>query len=373
MNMLISSLDNSIKIYRAPSKKVEEYFYEQQYDFSLSSLAGQLNALSEFFKTEESHNLKNEQNIDLIIDDNEIGFGTFNLPHLPFFKVKDVFNTRFKMNFPNFGDYYMNYYEMLKNQDGSVFFYTLCKKKCVEEIKTFFKGQSLNIRNITFFSDYYVSYLNSKTAFPTATLIVGQKNSLLIISKNDTLLSVNTFDYGEEVLLSGKEYFHSPYFLSNVESKKYGTFIKENFATKELVTDEGINKSDPEKCMSLSLPKETRILKGNSLINYYIKNNIKKYCAMILDVTEYYSSSPWFLPIGEINIMCSDEFYGHLVNLEDNNFNINFIRLNHDLRNIIAKDVSNNKLFKSVVKGERRKIDWAKFFTLEIGKSKKKR
>ena len=372
MNLLISSLDNSIKLYRSPNKKVTELFHEQYFDFSLSSLSGQLKALSEFFKTEESHLLKNEQSLNLIIDDNQIGFGTFNLPRLSVFKVKDVFDTRFKVNFPNFADYYMNSYEMLKNQDGSVFFYTICKKKNVDEIKTFFKGQSLNIHNITFFSDYYVSYLDSKTSFPTATLIVGQKNSLLIISKNTTLLSVNTFDYGENILLSGQEYLHSSYFYGNIDAKKYGGFIKENFATKEPVTDEGINKTDPQKGMSLSSPKETRILKGQSLSNYYIKNNIKKYCAMVMDVAEYYSSSPWFLPIGEINIMCSDEFYEHLQTIDNRDMNINFFRLNQDLRMVLTKEVTNNKLFKSVVKGERRKIDWAKFFTLEIGKKKKR-
>ena len=94
---------------------------------------------------------------------------------------------------------------------------------------------------------------------------------------------------------------------------------------------------------------------------------------MILDVTEYYSASPWFLPIGEINIICSDEFYEQISKNEGENTDIKFVRLNLDLKTIITKDISNNKLFRSVVKGERRKIDWAKFFTLEIGKSKKKR
>ena len=93
---------------------------------------------------------------------------------------------------------------------------------------------------------------------------------------------------------------------------------------------------------------------------------------MVLDVTSFYSSSPWFLPIGDINVICSDIFYEHLSEFEKSNENIKFNRLNYDMKTIMTKDVVNNKLFKSVVKGERRKIDWKKFFTMEIGKSKKK-
>ena len=372
MNLLVSSLDNSIKIYKAPSKKTESFFDEAFFDFSLSSPAGQLNALSDFFNSEISKPVKDEQSIDLIIDDSAIGFGTFNLPRLSMFKVNDVINTRFKINFPNYKDYFMSHYELLKNENGSVYLYSICKRKLIDDYKDFFKGHNVSIHNITFFSDYYISFLNSKTDFPLATLIVGQNNSLLIISKNTVLLSVNTFDYGDKSLLSGEEYLHSPYFSNNVESKKYSCFVKEHFATKDVVTDDAVKKSDPNKALSTSLPKETRILKGNSLINYYIKNNIKKYCSMVLDVTSFYSSSPWFLPIGDINVICSDIFYEHLSEFEKSNENIKFNRLNYDMKTIMTKDVVNNKLFKSVVKGERRKIDWKKFFTMEIGKSKKK-
>ena len=372
MNILIDSFDSTIKIGRGETKKLPSYFYEEKFDYPLNSLENQLKALGEFFKRDEAKILSTENSHDLVISDEIIGFGTFDLPHLSRFKIKDVFNTRFKINFPNYKDYYLDSYEFDRNQNGSVFFFSLAKKHNVNQLTSFFKAQSVNIKNIDYFANNYIKNFENKSTYPVATLFMGEQVSELIISKGPSVLSVNTFDFGSKVLLTGDVYLHSAYGFENDISKKYSGFIKENFATKEIVTDESIMKTDPTKGLDIPMPRETRILKDQTLVNYNIKNNIRKYYSMLLDIVEFYSGAPWFLPIGEIKLVCSDEFYDVIKQNTLENFNITFVRCEHNINKILDAPIAGNKLFSSNVKGERRKIDWAKFFSLEIGRSKKR-
>lgn len=92
---------------------------------------------------------------------------------------------------------------------------------------------------------------------------------------------------------------------------------------------------------------------------------------MLLDITQFYSSAPWFLPLGEIKIVCSDEFYNVLsANVEEYQ-DIKFIRSEHDVTKLTEATINKNKLFSSSLKAERKKIDWKKFFTMDLGKKKK--
>ena len=371
MNILICPLDNSIKIGRMATKKVPSYFYEQKYDFPLDSLDNQLTALADFFTREESKVLITESNNDLIIPDDVIGFGTFDLPKLSRFRIKDVFNTTFKMNYPNYKNYYMDSYEFDRNQNGSVYFYTFCKQNYLTKLLNFFKSQSVNIKNVNYFANSYTNSFESKSSFPVAALFVGDDYSELVISKGGNILSINSFEFGSSVLTNGDLYLHSAYGYENDVCKRYAGFIKENFATKEIVTDETILKTDPAKGLNIALPKEVRVLKNQPLANYNIKNNIKKFYAMLLDITQFYAGSPWFLPLGEIKVICSDEFYSALsLNLVDYD-DIRFIHAENNVAKMMETPIINNRLFSSTLKGERRKIDWSKFFTLELGKKKK--
>ena len=91
---------------------------------------------------------------------------------------------------------------------------------------------------------------------------------------------------------------------------------------------------------------------------------------MVVDNLEFFSNSPWLVPMGEVKVICSDEFYDYINKIEE--ASIRFNRVPIDQKALLGKGISNNILFKSSIKKERRKIDWKKFFTLEIGKSKKK-
>ena len=371
MNILICSFDSSIKIGRQATKKVPSYFYEVQFDYPLTTIDNQLKALAEFFNNDEAKLLSSEASNDLIISDEAIGFGTFDLPHLSRFRVKDVFNTRFMVNYPNYKEYYLDSYEFNRNQEGSVFFYSITKKSNITKLKDFFKSKSVNIRNINYFANNYINSFENKSIYPIATLFVGSNYSELIISKGANVLSINSFDYGSNLLLDGDKYLFSSYGYNNDISKKYAGFIKENFATKEIVSDENIIKTDSSKGLSLSLPKEVRVLKNQVLANYNIKNNIRKYYAMLLDITQFYSTSPWFLPLGEIKLVCTDEFYESLIANTEDYKDIKFIRCENNVAKMVEANINNNHLFTSSLKGERRKIDWKKFFSFDIGKKKK--
>lgn len=371
MNILICSFDSSIKIGRMATKKMPAYFYEEKFDFPLTNIENQLKALANFFNKQEAMVLSSETSNDLVITDEAIGFGTFDLPKLSRFRVKDVFNTTFKMNFPNYKDYYMDSYEFNRNENGSVFFYSLLKKDNINRLIEFFKSKSVSIRNIDYFANNYVSSFESKSIYPIATLLIGSNFSELIISKGGSVLSINSFDYGADQLMDGSQYFYSSYGYQNDISKKYAGFVKENFATKEIVTDENILKTDASKGLNATLPKEVRVLKNQVLYNYNIKNNIRKYYTMLLDITQFYSSSPWFLPLGEIKIVCSDEFYNVLSANVEGYQDIKFIRSEHDVTKLTEATINKNKLFSSSLKAERKKIDWKKFFTMDLGKKKK--
>ena len=371
MNIMICSLDNSIRIGRMATKKTPSYFYEANFDYPLTTIDNQLRALADFFKNDEAKILASESSNDLVITDETIGFGTFDLPHLSRFRVKDVFNTRFKVNFPNYKEFFLDSYEFNRNQDGSVFFYSIAKKNHISKLKDFFKSQSVNIRNINYFANNYINNFESKTIFPIITLFVGADYSELIISKGTSVLSISSFEYGSKLLLDGSQYLVSAYGYQNEKSKKYAGFMKDNFATKEIVTDENILKADANKGLSVALPREVRVLKDQMLFNYNIKNNIRKFYTMLLDITQFYSTAPWFLPLGEIKIVCSDEFFNTLIVNTIDYSEIKFVRCENDIVKMLDSPITNNRLFSSSLKGERRKIDWAKFFSFELGKKKK--
>ena len=255
MNILICSLDSSIKIGRMATKKMPAYFFEAKYDYPLTNLDNQLKALVDFFKNSEAEVLSSEMSNDLMITDESIGFGTFDLPKLSRFRVKDVFNTTFKMCFPNYTDYYLDSYEFDRNEHGSVFFYSLMKKNSINRLIEFFKSKSVKIRNIDYFASNYVSSCENKSIYPIATLFMGPEYSELIISKGNSVLSINSFDYGANQLMDGSQYLYSSYGYNNDLSKKFAGFIKENFATKEIVTDENILKTDASKGLDPALPK----------------------------------------------------------------------------------------------------------------------
>ena len=207
--------------------------------------------------------------------------------------------------------------------------------------------------------------------FPNATLIVGKEQSEIFISKADQVFAVSILPMGSDMLLEKEEYLSSPYNLNNDISLKFAACVKANFAANLSLTDDKVLSYDKNDGLSFSVPREVRAIKGASLENYNLKNNFRKFSAMIGDFIDNYSQAPWFMPIQEVKVYGLDEYFEHFeASIEDASFK--YIKANEVLDLARFVEVENNDMFEQEFKEKRRKIDWAKFLTMEIGGKKKK-
>ena len=372
MNIYFDVHNNSIMIGKAATKKEPAFFFKMDFDYSLRTSEGKERAVQDFLLTEESKILSSELSNTLIISDETVAFGIFSLPKISKFKINDVFETTFKMSFPNFQEYFLDHYEYEKKEDGSTYFYAISKRKGVNDIINIFSKSSINIKGITYFAQAFADKYGSATGYPEAMLFIGKDTSELIISKCGKVLSINAIDYGLNTLLGEDAYLDSAYNFENHQAKQYAGFIKETLGTKEIVNDVNINKTPEDKGLRHSKPKELRILKGTSLTSYSKKSNARKLYALISDIIEVDSHEPWFLSIKEIKVNTTVEMF-ELVNsyaIEEDR--LLFINREINFEDLLESDIKPSGLYKKTLKTERRKIDWAKFFTMEIGGKKKK-
>ena len=152
MNIYIDIHNNVIILGKPATKKEAAFYFKMEFSFGLDTPTGKKRAIEKILANEELALLKNEQNNTLILSDETVGFGLFDLPKLSKFKTEDVFDTRFKMSYPNFADYYVKKSEYSKTSDGVLYFYSFAKKKTVDEIVDIFSKNGVNIASINFFS-----------------------------------------------------------------------------------------------------------------------------------------------------------------------------------------------------------------------------
>ena len=370
MNIYIDVHNSLIAIGRLENKKEPSYYFQKEFSYCLDSLESKIRAIQEFLKCEETKILSSDLNNILIISDETIAFGLFDLPKLSRFKIGDVFETRFKSYYPNFNDYFVDYYEYEKNNSGSIYFYTLTKKHIIDEIINVFAKSSIQIKGFNYFADALVQFFENKNEYPEANLIIGKDSSELIISKGNKVISTNYIDYGLKQLIDSNEYFFSPYFYNNIQARKFAGFVKENISAKEIINDVNIYKNSPETGLKYSNPKELRILKESSLSNYTKKNNARKLYALIWDIIEKYSHEPFFLPIKEIKVKTNLEMFELLSLQSEDKDGLMFIYKDYDFTELVKGNTCTNNLYKKMIKKERKKFDWSKFLTMEIGRKK---
>ena len=375
MNIYVDSFTNSLYMGRKASNKVRGYYFEFKTIYDLKLADNVVKAIEDFLNTEESKVLRNEKVVNLILPDHFIGFGTFDLPKMNRFKIKDVFTTRFRLHYPAFEKYHLTYYEYDRTSENIVYFYTVAYKPTIDQIKEMFKKREIKLTGINYFSNVLIHrYSDKKNSYPIATLVIGEQDSRLIISKKQLLVNISQFGYGEHVLLNEDNYLDSAYNNDNMAALKYCAFVKENYKKQLNTTDENINKADPNLALEHKKPKELRLLKEEQIKVYNLKNNIKKYYSMIMDILEYYSKTPWFLPIETIRIVANDEMYQKFIEYTQEYNSINLTRIDLKIKGMTEIEVKDCKLFSSTLKkkGLLGGIDWQKFFSLEIGKKSKK-
>lgn len=373
MKIIINQFDNKIKLIREVSKKQEAFSFEMDVPYQLNTYKAKAKAIQELLTKEEAKELKKDKVNSLLLSDNVVGFGLFELPNLAKNKTKDVFETRFRLNFPNFNDYFFDSIELSKDQKKVFYFYKFAKRDNVNKLLNLFKTNGVNINSVNTFSSFFVSEDKDANAYPIATLVIGEYDSELIITKGNTVFSVNIFGYGKKVLLNNKEYLNSGYNFNNVEALSFSGFMKNHFLSNEPIEDENILNVKPEDGLSYTSPKELRLLKEGILDQYIVKNNFRKFYARVTEIIDFYSKEPWFFPLKEINVIGGEEVLNYLTEASKEEKIYHFVDLAISFDTLFEKEIKDCALFKKKgkVKGERRKIDWKAFLNMEIGKKKK--
>ena len=113
-------------------------------------------------------------------------------------------------------------------------------------------------------------------------------------------------------------------------------------------------------------------MKDEVLANYKVKNNYRKFYALILDIINRYTMAPWFLPLGEVEVFGPTSVCTALVEAGRANGILQFTQCSESQWNfVLERQIEPARLFSSVVKKERRRFDWRKLLTMEIGGKKK--
>lgn len=371
MNVFIDLIHDSITITKTFSKKMVPFKVEKSFEYPLIVSNNAEKALTDILDNEVISALKSEKSNSLILGDDLVSFNIEELPIVSKGKLNDIFETRFKMYFPNFKSYFLKYSELERNSDRSYYFYEISKREKLNNILNLLKAKDIQIGAINHFSNVYANTFLSQTSFPTATLIIGENRSEIFITKGNKTFAVDIINIGSKQLLEKEKYMASSYNLGNDESKKFAACVKANFAANLTLTDEMILSYEKEDGLDFAVPREVRAIKGASLETYNLKNNFRKFTSMMADFVDAYSQAPWFMPVPEINVYANSEVF-ELLEASAVDTSFKYVKASKDIETMIISDVVNNDLFSQEYKEKRRKIDWAKFFSMEIGGKKKK-
>lgn len=371
MNILIDSFNNVIILHKEGNKKVPSFNKVYRLDREINNYKELADALTLFLDQEDANVLKNEQNNSIMLPNFGIGFGLINLPKMSKSKTLDIFMTRFRLYFPTYEKFYLDQDEYTRSAIEVSYYYSMMKREPVENILKLFKNKGIAIKSIDYFAHHFINSFDHSESFPMANLFVGKNYAELVLSNGSKVISINLFNYGESTLLDGKVYLNSAYNVGGANAFKFADFAKKNITQKAELNDTNILDTPADSNSIAPQPKELRILKDNALSIYKIKNNIRKFTSRLEDILGDFAKSPWFLPITEVNVFSSDELFNKLLESSKEESSLTFVKQQFDAANFVSQDIQNNKLFSNKIRTERRKIDWAKFFTMEIGKKKK--
>ena len=372
MTLFIDALNNAILVFQKAGKKGPGIFRRKEYSFPLNDFDNQKKAIADFLTSQEGIPLFGAKNVDVVLSDLHVGYGSFELPSLSHFKVRDAFETRFKLCYPQFQGMFVHSEEYERTNASVMVQYEFAQKKEFDEIIGLLRNNNVSVANIDYFSSHFIAKPNKSNAFPQVTLVMGLGDSEVIISKGNQILCTYFIGYGTSRLDSGLDYISSPYFMDNELACRFAGYTKGNFASRSALSDDSINRTDPESGLSFAMPKETRILRGESLENYYVKNGYRKLVSIVTDIMLRYSDTPYFIPSSEIKVIGQDVSTSHLLEASKEYETVRFIPHRFDLMAGLEESVGANPLFNSGVKKERRRFDWSKFLTMEIGGGRKK-
>lgn len=370
----INTIGNSITLKRSMLKKTGEYFREFKFDYSLVDIENKIRAINETLTEEVVNEINEDKGHVLLVPDELVFSDIMEFPPLSKGKVQDIFNTRFKILFTQTGGLYLSFKEVDRSGSQVVIQYILSNVKNIKRITDTFFEHGIIIKSIDYFSHHYISQFIRTNSFTLFTLLVGPHSSELLIHKGDNEVLSHVINYGEEELFNGKNYLSSIYGEQNDEAKKYASYIKKNFASSVQATDEDINNSSIDEEYNSSLPREIRVLKDQALENYVIKHNFKLLHGLVCDCIDTCMKSSWRISNSSIRVVGSQLVVDALKEAAIEETNDLYIKAEYEYNDIISKPVVENPFFDSgniITEKTRRKFEWSKFLTMEIGKKKK--
>ncbi len=372
MNVFINILSNSIILSAPGSKKKSLIFKEFSYTYSLKTSENKVRALNETLTEENLKEFGDDKIVSLIVPDDQVFIGMTLLPLFSAKKIHDTFETTFKVDYPDFKDYFINYEIYGKTNSNSIVLYRMTRISHIDEIKKALYNHGLTLKNINYFSNYVFSNNKANQNRIVTKLIVGEHESELIIYNGSITVCHSIIEIGKSELLDNDEFIESFYNIDNELANKYASFHKVHFDSKNLLTDDIIRNNEVHESFIPAKPKELRFLKGASLQNYQSRQKYLKLHAFVMDNVNFYMQEPWFFPVHDVEVVCDDDVYAGLLTANTGK-EISYIKSTESFASYFSNEASNNLLFSSKLNvKERRKIDWGKFLTMEIGGKKKK-
>lgn len=371
MNIVFDLLNNCVVAASIQTKKDPLKIVTKTFSYSLNTPENKVKALNEVLNSQDILQFNNDLTVSLLMSDDILFTGCMQFPPFSGGKLYDAFETRFKICYPNYTSYYLNYSVFEKNNANSMVLYSIAKAKLIEDLKNIITKHNKTVKSIDYLSDLFKQNNKTKTEAINAKLLVGEANMELLIFKGKTLISSNFIELGTKVLFEESPYLDSTYNINSDLAYKYSSLHILNYETKDSVNDESIRNAQINDSLNFSDPREVRLLKGDSLANYCLRQNIRRVHAHILDVVQHFSQTPWFFPIHEVEVVGDKRVLEQLLDVEGEK-EINYIQSEINIENFFRKEIPNNVLFTKILKQkERRKIDWQKFLSMEIGKKKK--
>ena len=371
MNIVINTLSNSIILSKPLTKKSVPYFKEFSFSYSLTRYENKLKALNELLTDDVKKLFGNDQNINLVISDDVVFHGLMSVPTFSFNKSIDAFKTKIKISFPNIRDYFIDYSVEEKNEKNTKVVYSLVQTKQSKGLIDVFSHHNIEIKNVNYLAHVLSDFKNDKSVYPEVILIIGSDKSEIIVKKGKSILGTSFIDLGSKKLLDPSELLLSVYNLENSTSLRYASFHKTNFDSKDLLTDEIILRFPIHESYEIAKPREARVIKGASLEAYNKKQNFLKFHSRVLDILDVYKDEPYFVPVNEIKVYASDEVFESL-RASNNLDSIKYTKVGENIDKFAEYPINHNKLFESqLITKERKRIEWSKILTMEIGKKKK--
>ena len=233
MNILLDPFTNRIYIFKPGTSRTLAFRADEPASSPLDSVDSCIHALEDIEESDCMNILKSQSGNTLILPDFLIGFGTFVLPSLSKLKMGDAFQTRFKLCYPKYKEYYMTSEEYRRSDSSVTYFYTFAVRKNIEMIVSYFKSRKVVITDVDYYANVVGSNLEKDKKYPAYYLFVGDDYSEFMVWGGTHPIGTVSIPFGRQTITNPEKYLESGYFYKNDRAKKYSAFLAESYTTEK--------------------------------------------------------------------------------------------------------------------------------------------